>query len=306
VTKAISVHVGINAVDAGVFNADTLRGCENDARAMFELAGSFNADFVRRELFLGAEATFKRVDEAIRAAAQELAAGDVFFFTFAGHGSQRPEGPGGDETADRRDEEIVLYDRIMIDDYIRRALWSRFGPGVRLLAVADCCHSGTGVFAVPGDPAEPEFPPAAGPAGAAHAAGAPPDEDPAVVEVSAPVRRSITRAERSAHLNSVPPGVYEAMRNSIPTGAEAELKADLLTLAACDDDEEIGEDVLDGRPHGVFTLALLEVLKASPANYDVLMEGVVEEYRKKGLPETPQSRPKEGTPAFRTLRPFIF
>ncbi|HEX8190728.1 MAG TPA: caspase family protein, partial [Pyrinomonadaceae bacterium] len=320
----------INQVDPAAFNVAPLRGCENDARAMFELAADFSANLVRRELFLGPEATFRRVDTAIRAAAAELDAGDLFLFTFAGHGSQTPDTEFDDDD-DFSDEELVLFDRVLIDDYLRRALWSRFRPGVRIVGVNDSCHSGSGLFAatmlsepmtpaglspsVDGELPAPE--PAVAGAGGCAPGGRRPlptdvsgrhslpprvenEEGPAVVTLGSRRARQLTRAARRSHVEMFA-AEYESLREEIPTGEEARVRADLLTLSACGD----GEETLDGDEHGVFTQALLDVLRNAPENYDALRTAVNELYVQRGLlSQTSVILPERDVPAFRTHRPF--
>ncbi len=74
-------------------------------------------------------------------AAQELVKGDIFWLSYSGHGGQVPDIDGG-EPDDLLDETWCLFDGELIDDELH-ALWTRFKPGVRILAVSDSCHSGT-------------------------------------------------------------------------------------------------------------------------------------------------------------------
>src|SRR5262245_64451441 len=83
--RGISLHVGINQVDPSFPNAPTLIGCENDARAMLEVAVLHS--FSLSQILLGSEATYNRVTSRISDAASTLETGDIFLFTFAGHGS---------------------------------------------------------------------------------------------------------------------------------------------------------------------------------------------------------------------------
>jgi hypothetical protein len=139
----LSLHVGLNTVDPGVYSGwdGRLVACENDARAMELLA--------RRQGFeattlLTRAATHDAVVGAIKAAADRLWAGDTFLWTLSGHGTQLPD-YNGDEAAvksgDLMDESFCLYDGEIIDDELF-SLWRSFRKGVRIAFVADTCHSG--------------------------------------------------------------------------------------------------------------------------------------------------------------------
>lgn len=305
--KGISIHVGINRVDPVLFpSAQALQGCENDAQKMFEVAQS--RGFIA-EPILGERANFDTVQTAILKAAQQLQSGDVFLFTFAGHGSRRSD-VDGDE-ADFQDETILLFDRILIDDFLRRALWSQFRPGVRIVGVADSCHSGTALFGTI-NPATPEAVgslPHPKPADAltadfewsALAAQAvvqgPEDfsragyakqpfrrydpESPKPTDI--PLVREISTEDSKTHLERFN-GLYENLKETIPTGEAAKLKANLLTLAACKDSEKTP----DGVPNGVFTRALLDVLSSNPpASYDNLIRDIKRKFELAGRQQTP-------------------
>ena len=93
--------------------------------------------FRHRQLLDGA-ATSSAVVASIERAAQTLQAGDIFWLTYSGHGSQVPD----PEEDDQRSETWVLWDRQLIDNELY-ALWGRFRPGVRVMICSDSCHSGT-------------------------------------------------------------------------------------------------------------------------------------------------------------------
>lgn len=135
----ISVHIGVNDVDPNHYGgwSSPLKACENDANDMHTLAAG--AGF-RSRLLVAADATRGAVTGVIEAAADELAAGDIFFLTFAGHGGQLKD-MDGDE-ADGKDETWVLYDGQLLDDELS-VLWAAFDPGVRILVLSDSCHSGS-------------------------------------------------------------------------------------------------------------------------------------------------------------------
>jgi hypothetical protein len=107
--QAISIHLGLNAVDAKVYRgwSGPLRGCETVARAM----------------------------QAI-----DLAADDLLLLTYSGHGASLPD--GGDDELDQRDEAWCLHDGLLIDDEIHHRLCA-FAAGVRVLVVSDSCFSGS-------------------------------------------------------------------------------------------------------------------------------------------------------------------
>ena len=137
--NGISVHIGVNDVDADHYGgwSSPLKACENDANDMHALAKGVG--FSSR-LLVAAEATRGAVTDAIKTAASELVAGDIFFLTFAGHGGQLKD-MDGDE-ADGKDETWVLYDGQLLDDELN-VLWAEFDPGVRVLVLSDSCHSGS-------------------------------------------------------------------------------------------------------------------------------------------------------------------
>ena len=135
----ISVHIGVNDVDSNHYGgwSSPLKACENDARDMFALASA--AGF-RSQLLVAADATRGAISKSLKAAAEELSTGDIFFLTFAGHGGQLKD-MDGDE-ADGIDETWCLYDGQLLDDELN-VLWADFDPGVRILVLSDSCHSGS-------------------------------------------------------------------------------------------------------------------------------------------------------------------
>ncbi|MDB9513899.1 caspase family protein [Kamptonema animale CS-326] len=138
--KGQSLHIGLNHVNQANYNQiiTQLKGCENDAVAMQNLAE--NLGYSHTKVLLNKEATHQAVKAAIAETAHLLEADDIFLLTYSGHGSQIID-VNGDE-ADMLDETWVLYDRELIDDELYE-LWSKFVPGVRIVVVSDSCHSGT-------------------------------------------------------------------------------------------------------------------------------------------------------------------
>jgi hypothetical protein len=130
-----SLHIGLNKVQRR--HIPHLRGCVNDAIAMYELARGLG---YQAATLTDEAATYVKVFNHIADKAQRLVAGDIFWITYSGHGSQAID-LDGDE-ADGLDETWVLYDHQLRDDHLHY-LWTKFKFGVRLVVFSDSCHSGT-------------------------------------------------------------------------------------------------------------------------------------------------------------------
>jgi uncharacterized caspase-like protein len=130
-----SIHFGLNRLDpkryAG-FTGDLL-AAENDASglaAIFAAAGYVAASVLTRN------ATLANARDVFVNAANQSRPGDIFVFSFSGHGSQLP----GDEP-DGTDETLCFYDGQLRDKDLREWL-ARFQTGVNVLIIIDACHSG--------------------------------------------------------------------------------------------------------------------------------------------------------------------
>ena len=134
-----SLHVGLNRIDPGHYgDAGELAACHFDAEDMAAIARERGFDRVK--LLLDGEATRDTVAGLIAEAAKNLKAGDMFLFTYAGHGSQIPDFNADED--DGADETLCLYDAMFIDDELY-ALWSQFADDVRIVMISDSCHSGS-------------------------------------------------------------------------------------------------------------------------------------------------------------------
>lgn len=330
-SKGVSLHVGINKVSVSAFTAQHLVGCENDAVAMSNIA--LSRGFTQVKLLLGPEATFKNVDEEVRRAAALLKPGDTFLFTFAGHGSRIPNEINDESLTgepDGKDEAIVLFNRLMLDDYMRRVLWPEFKEGVRIVGVMDSCHSATAIFALPfvsadiaehgsvaaWDTESGALTSAVGVRAVEHVTRGRPhrvsenfprhlgdgtsEVEEEVVEVGPLGRdRALNNAARSAHGARFKP-FYEEL--DIPSLQNVPpVKADLLVMAACRD----GEKTQDGLPNGAFTKALLKVWNngAFDSNYITFMGEIGAEIRSMFPTQFPTLTPSS-PPAFSSERPF--
>jgi hypothetical protein len=146
--KALSLHVGLNAVSATAYGGwdGPLAACEFDANDMAAIAKSKG---MKPTVLLTKKGTRANVLAGMRGAAKALVAGDLFFLTYSGHGGQVPD-VSGDEP-DKQDETWCLYDGQLIDDELYFEL-SKFKAGVRILVLSDSCHSGSVTRAPPPPP----------------------------------------------------------------------------------------------------------------------------------------------------------
>ena len=137
--KGMSLHLGLNAVDPRHYAgwSGELLACENDAKDMAAIASSKG---MVPTVLLTRAATRNHVFTAMRAAAKQLAPGDLFFLTYSGHGGQVKD--VDHDEPDHRDETWCLFDAELIDDELYLEM-SRFAKGVRILLLSDSCHSGT-------------------------------------------------------------------------------------------------------------------------------------------------------------------
>lgn len=259
--RGISLHVGVNELDPDCFASAPLDGCVNDAAAMYYVAKAHG--FTDRRLLTDGEATFERVTAAIRQAAGQLKGdGDVFLFTFAGHGTQVEDFDR--EPDEFKDETMVLHDRILIDDELRRRYWPMFAPGVRIIFVTDSCHNGTltqaasvtgvgfGERVTLGDGVLSITTTTVAVTATLEARGA-----------GRP--RELPRGDGQNHMEKFA-NFYNELRATLRPASP--LQCSVLHLAACQD----SLPTPDGPTHGVFTQALLDVLGGG-------FDGTYEEFR---------------------------
>lgn len=139
-SKAISLHLGLNALDPDQYEGwdGQLVACEADAKDMESICKK--KKFAKSTVLLTRNADSLSVKLSISDAAFSLIAGDLFVLTYSGHGGQVPDRNGDD--SDSKDETWCLYDREVIDDELY-AMLAKFSSGVRILVLSDSCHSGT-------------------------------------------------------------------------------------------------------------------------------------------------------------------
>ena len=128
---------------------DKLHGAVNDARDIRDaLAGIGVEDLT---VLLDADATRARIMAELRGLLERAEPGDTLVLAYAGHGWQEPERVPGTER-DGKDEALLLAgfrtsgsgtrERI-VDDELHQWFLDAGEKGVRVVFVADACHSGT-------------------------------------------------------------------------------------------------------------------------------------------------------------------
>lgn len=253
--KGLSIHIGVNEVDENKYGTKAeLKNPENDAATMAELARANKFNVI--STLLSKDATSEKVTAALKEAASQLTNGDMLLFTYAGHGSQVPD-KNGDEP-DRRDETWVLYDRQLIDDELHE-LFGTFAEGVRILMLSDSCHSGTVARQLPLFLADPELERTFD------------TSDPAEVRT----RVRVLPQEAQFRNYQQEQQVYDEIQRSLPSLDQQEIRADVLLISGCQDNQTSS----DGAGiNGLFTETLLKTWKNGvfQGTYSSLHRQVVE------------------------------
>ena len=127
-----------------------LFGAVNDAKDIAKAMKEAGASDVR--LLTDGEATKAAIESTWRDLVATSQPGDTLVFSYAGHGSQEPEPPGRNGEADGLNENFLLggfaptapdnLERI-VDDEMFEWLKLADDKGVRVVFIADSCHSGT-------------------------------------------------------------------------------------------------------------------------------------------------------------------
>jgi len=126
-----------------------LAGAVNDARDIDRALASIGVE--DRTILLDGDATRARIVAEWRGLLERAAPGDTLVLAYAGHGGQEPERVPGTER-DGKDEALLLggfrtsgpgtRERI-VDDELHQWLLDAGAKGLRVVFVADACHSGT-------------------------------------------------------------------------------------------------------------------------------------------------------------------
>eukprot|EP01006_Ploeotia_vitrea_P046502 TRINITY_DN67030_c6_g2_i1.p1 TRINITY_DN67030_c6_g2~~TRINITY_DN67030_c6_g2_i1.p1 ORF type:complete len:544 (-),score=92.74 TRINITY_DN67030_c6_g2_i1:249-1850(-) len=149
VKKAVLIGINYHGTKA------RLRGCVNDVNAMkaWLLSQGFKDDDSSMVVLTDEshghkyQPTRSNIEAAMQWLVSGVQPGDTLFFHYSGHGAQQKD-PSRTE-ADGMDETILPIDfkkaGMITDDTIFNLLVWPLPSGVKLTAVMDCCHSGTGM-----------------------------------------------------------------------------------------------------------------------------------------------------------------
>ncbi|MEM7368725.1 MAG: S8 family serine peptidase [Bacteroidota bacterium] len=210
--KIYSLHIGVSYVDDKHYqhHVSTLPCCVIDAQMMYNLGELLQYD--KKKLLLNESATVEEVKKTILEYSQDLSEGDLCIITYSGHGSHLPD-KNGDEVLGE-DQTWCLYNRQLIDDELPY-LWKEFKEGVNIFVLLDSCHSGTAVK----NKREREE------ANPAHSPNA----------LSNTPKTLDSQESLDVYLKNN--AQYDPLLEDFPLIDEALIKANVLSISACQDDE---------------------------------------------------------------------
>lgn len=242
--KAISLHIGLNAVNSAAYAGwdGPLAACEFDANDMAAIAQSRG---MNSSLLLTRQATRAKVLTGLRRAAKTLRGGDLFFLSYSGHGGQLPDVSGDED--DKQDETWCLFDGQLIDDELYFEL-GQFASGVRILVLSDSCHSGTVTRAAPPAPASPQQRPKLMPAAVALRTYR---EHQAFYDL---LQRAIAQAAGQAEVNP-DTALAQVAASARLSAIVKNFKPAVILISGCQDNQTS----MDGQHNGAFTEQLLKV-----------------------------------------------
>lgn len=137
--RKLSLHFGLNTIDNEIYKGKYRKLINSINDAVYYQSIASKKGF-STSLFTDKSATKDSFSRQLTTAAAQLEAGDYLLITYSGHGTFVKD-LNGDET-DGRDEALVLYDGILLDDTIYE-LWTLFKEGVRILLITDSCYNAT-------------------------------------------------------------------------------------------------------------------------------------------------------------------
>jgi metacaspase-1 len=143
--NGLGLFIHMDRVDPAAYDgtwSGNLGGPVNDARIMADLVRSANPSAALTTWFFPGQpedGTRAGLLGALDAARDRLSAGDTLIVTYSGHGGTIPDIVSGTEPVRNT---LCLYDGMLVDVELAHA-WSTFRSGVRIVMIADSCHSGS-------------------------------------------------------------------------------------------------------------------------------------------------------------------
>lgn len=137
--------IGINYVGT----SHELQGCVRDAEQVYHML-KYDLAYDQVTLMTGESSGRNRATKAniignIQRLVSSARSGDQLFLHYSGHGTQVTDYSGSED--DGKDECLVPLDSdsagYIVDDELRELIVDNLPSGVRLIAVFDCCNSGT-------------------------------------------------------------------------------------------------------------------------------------------------------------------
>ena len=251
-----AICIGINDYPGA---GNDLNGCVNDAN---DWAAELGRRGFEVATLLDRHATGAAIRKSIKALVENGKRGDTIVVQFSGHGSFVPDADG--DEPDGTDECICPVDTrngYITDDELFD-LYAARENGVRVVMIADSCHSGT----------ISKFAPITTP--------------PTIEGQSAPQRkvRFLPPASFLAPRKLTALGTGRALRRASTPGRHAGL-----TLSGCQDAEYSYDGFFLGRPNGVFSFVALEALKTLPesATYQDWHGAIRRKLPSRQYPQTP-------------------
>lgn len=231
-----------------------LSGCVNDVSDMAQLLT--RRGFAVNTL-VDAAATRAAMLAQMQAVLQAAAGHDSVVITYSGHGTWMPD-ISGDEP-DKRDEAWCPHDfedGVLLDDDIYATIATYKQPDVRLLLLADSCHSGTVCRAIGpdlGPQARPRY--------------MPPSRLP----------QYKTLAEVAASRTAPPRGKVQTVPGTV-------------LISGCADREVSYDASFQGRPNGALTYFAINALSKLPVGvtYDAWYKAIRKRLPNPDYPQTPQ------------------
>jgi len=244
-----------------------LQGCINDANDWADALSARGFGVIK---LLNEQATKAAMVAAMSNLISKAAKNDSLVISFSGHGTYQPD-TDGDEV-DGLDEALCPYDlqtngAALIDDEIK-ALFATRKPGVRIVLVADSCHSGT----------------------VTRAARAEPDSDtrPRFMPMGNWLLNSSLPKNRAGKLAAT---VLAPLGTSPLQSAYSRLLGDLLLAGCKEGPNNFSYDArINGRYNGAFTYYALKALKTlkPDATYADWHKAILKYLPSASYPQSPQ------------------